>query len=93
MSTELASIHAYVYGRVQGVFFRSYVIEYARELGITGYVRNVVDGSVEVRGEGKRQHLEKLVDFLKEGPPSARVVKVDTGWSEYTGKYSGFNIA
>lgn len=92
MSTELASFHAFVYGRVQGVFFRSYVAGCARELGLSGYVENVVDGSVEVKGEGNRQDLEKLVSLLKEGPTSARVVKVDTSWSEYTGRYSGFNI-
>ena len=93
MSTELASFHAFVYGRVQGVFFRSYVVGCARELGLTGYVQNIVDGSVEVKGEGNRQDLEKLISLLKEGPPSARVVKVDTSWSEYTGRYSGFNVA
>jgi len=92
VSTELASFHAFVYGRVQGVFFRSYVAGCARELGLSGYVENVVDGSVEVKGEGNRQDLEKLVSLLKEGPTSARVVKVDTSWSEYTGRYSGFNI-
>jgi acylphosphatase len=92
LSTELASLHAFVYGRVQGVFFRSFVVEHARALGLAGYVRNVVDGSVEVKGEGKRPDLEKLGNFLKEGPPYARVIKVDTSWGEYTGKYSGFDI-
>jgi acylphosphatase len=47
---------------------------------------------VEVRGEGERENLEKLAGLLKNGPPGARVVKVDTSWSEHTGKYSGFNI-
>ena len=93
MSTELVSFHTFVYGRVQGVFFRSYVVGCARELGLTGYVQNVIDGSVEVKGEGSLQDLEKLVSLLKEGPPSARVVKVDISWSEYTGRYSGFNVA
>lgn len=92
MATELASFHASVYGRVQGVFFRAYVDRYARELGITGYVRNLADGSVEVRGEGERLQLDKLLTILKTGPPGARVIKVDTSWSECTGRYSGFNI-
>ena len=92
MSTELASLHASVYGRVQGVFFRSFIVGRARELGLTGYAQNIVDGSVEVKAEGNRQDLEKLNSLLKEGPPYARVVKVDTSWSEYTGRYSGFNI-
>jgi acylphosphatase len=93
VSTELALLHAFVYGRVQGVFFRSFVVGCARELGLTGYVQNIVDGSVEVMAEGNRQDLEKLVSLLKEGPPSARVIKVDNSWSEYTGRYSGFNVA
>jgi len=92
VSNELASLHAFVYGRVQGVFFRSFVAGHARELGLTGYVRNVADGSVEVKGEGKRQDLEKLVGFLREGPPHARVIKIDNSWGEYTGKYPGFNV-
>jgi acylphosphatase len=89
----MASFHANIYGRVQGVFFRYFVVEHARELGITGYVQNVVDGSVEVKAEGKRQDLEKLIGFLKEGPPSASVVKVDTSWLEYTGRYSEFKVS
>lgn len=92
MSTELALLHAFVYGRVQGVFYRSFVAGCARKLGLTGYVQNNVDGSVEIKAEGSRQDLEKLVSLLKEGPPSARVVKVDSDWSEYTGRYSGFNV-
>ena len=93
MNAELASFQVFVYGRVQGVFFRSYVAGCARELGLNGMVQNLVDGSVEVRGEGERQHLEKLVELIKAGPSSARVVKVETTWSDFTGRYSGFQIA
>ena len=90
---ELASVHAVVYGHVQGVFFRAFVSEQARELGLTGYVRNLGDReAVEVQAEGERRQLEKLVDYLKIGPPAARVEKVVTDWSEYTGSYSGFRI-
>jgi acylphosphatase len=92
VDTELASFQASVYGRVQGVFFRAYVARHARELQIAGYVRNLADGSVEVRAEGEKQKLEKLIALLKAGPSGARVIKVETSWSEYTGKYSGFHI-
>jgi acylphosphatase len=92
VGTELASLHASVYGRVQGVFFRAHVAEYARELEVEGYVRNLAGGSVEVRAEGERRSLERLLTLLKAGPPGARVIKVDADWSEYSGKYSGFNI-
>ena len=91
--TELASVHAIVYGFVQGVFFRAFVSEWARELGLTGYVRNLRDReAVEVQAEGERKQLEKLIDYLKVGSPGARVEKVVSKWSEYSGSYSGFSI-
>ena len=91
--TELASVHATVYGRVQGVFFRAFVSDNAAELGLSGYVRNLHDWeAIEVQAEGERSQLEKLIDQLKIGPPAARVEKVVTNWSEYTGSYSGFSI-
>ena len=91
--TELASVHAIVYGYVQGVFFRDFVSRRAGELDLTGYVRNLRDmEAVEVQAEGERKQLEKLIDCLKVGPPGARVEKVVTDWSEYTGSYSGFSI-
>ena len=91
--TGLASIQAVVYGRVQGVFFRDFVFRRATELGLTGYVRNLPDGgAVEVSVEGERKRLEKLIGYLKVGPPTARVVKVVTNWSEYTGNYPRFSI-
>ena len=91
--TDLASVHATVYGRVQGVFFRAFVFDNATELGLTGYVRNLHGrGAVEVQAEGERSKLEKLIDQLKVGPPAARVEKVITNWSDYSGSYSGFGI-
>lgn len=89
---ELASVRAIVYGYVQGVFFRAFVARRANELRLTGYVRNSPEGTVEVLVEGERKQLEKLVDYLKVGPPAARVEKVITNWSEYTGGYSDFSI-
>ena len=89
---DLTSVQATVYGRVQGVFFRTFVAEHAHELGLTGYVRNLPLRAVEVVAEGERKQLEKLISYLKMGPPDARVEKVLTNWSEYTGNYSGFRI-
>ncbi len=91
--TDLASVQAMVYGRVQGVFFRAFTLRQARELGLTGYTRNLPDGkAVEVQAEGERNKLEKLIDHLKVGTPAAKVEKVVTNWSEYTGSYTGFSI-
>ena len=89
---ELASLQAIVYGYVQGIFFRAFVSRQASELGLTGYVRNLPEGAVEVNAEGERNRLEKLIGYLKVGPPGARVQKVITSWSEYKGSYSGFSI-
>ncbi|MFQ5996182.1 MAG: acylphosphatase [Dehalococcoidales bacterium] len=89
---DLTSVQATVYGRVQGVFFRAFVAEHAHGLGLTGYVRNLPVGALEVVAEGDRKQLAKLIDYLKIGPPDARVEKVVTNWSEYSGNYSGFRI-
>ena len=91
--TDPASVQATVYGFVQGVFFRDFVSRRAVELGLTGFVRNLPTGeAVEVQAEGERKRLEKLIKYLKIGPPAARVEKVVTNWLDYTGKYSDFRI-
>jgi len=90
---DLASVQVIVYGRVQGVYFRAFTQGQARELGLTGYVRNLPEWrTVEVHAEGERDRLEKLIDHLKDGPPGARVERLETNWSEYTGSYPGFSI-
>jgi acylphosphatase len=92
-NADLASLQAVVYGYVQGVFFRAFVSRRASELGLTGYVRNLPDReAVEVHAEGERNKLERLMGYLKAGPSAARVKRVETNWSEYTGSYSGFGI-
>ncbi len=90
---DLASVHATVSGRVQGVYFRAFTSRHALELGLAGYVRNLPGGeAVEVQAEGERNKLEKLIDHLKIGPPGARVERVETSWSEYTANYPNFGI-
>ena len=89
---DLASLQATVRGRVHGVFFRAFVESRAEELKLTGYVRNRPDGTVEVRAEGERQNLEKLVENLKAGPPAARVEEVIAEWAEYSGGFSSFRV-
>lgn len=90
--SDLVSVQVKIHGLVQGVFFRDYTSRRARELGITGYVRNLTGGTVEVKAEGERKKLEELITYLKIGPPRARVEKVDINWSEYIGNYPHFNI-
>lgn len=63
-------------GRVQGVFFRASTREQALKLGLSGYARNLADGSVEVLASGSGGALDTLQEWLREGPPSARVENV-----------------
>jgi acylphosphatase len=65
-----------VTGRVQGVFFRAWAAEQARALGVTGWIRNAPDGSVEAHLEGEKWSVQHLVDLFHRGPPSAQVAKV-----------------
>jgi acylphosphatase len=90
---QQASLHAIVYGRVQGVYFRAFVTEQASYSGLTGYVRNLSGGGqVEVMAEGGKEQLEHLAGFLKRGPPQARVDSVSITWGEYSGGYPDFKI-
>jgi len=89
-----AALRAVVRGRVQGVGFRDYVYTRARFLGLRGYVRNLPDGrSLEVVAEGPREDLEQLLEYLREGPRTARVDSVDVEWREARGAYDRFGVA
>jgi acylphosphatase len=90
--TEMASLQAFVRGHVHGVFFRGTVETWAAELNLTGYVRNRVGDVVEVAVEGEKPQLEKLVGYLKVGPPAARVDEVKCYWMDYKGKFTSFSI-
>jgi acylphosphatase len=91
--TERSSLRAVVQGRVQGVNFRQFVYTRARFLRLTGYVGNVDDGqSVEVVAEGPRDDLEQLLEYLHEGPRSARVESVEVEWGEASGAWTDFGV-
>ena len=66
-----------VYGRVQGVGFRWWTQRTASRLGLTGSVRNLADGTVEVRARGSAESIDELESRLREGPASARVERVE----------------
>lgn len=87
-----ARLHAIVHGRVQGVSFRYYTQRRARELGLTGYVRNVWDGTVEVVAEGPRMELEELLAFLRAGPRAAFVTQVDIRWPTPASDFDRFEV-
>lgn len=84
--------HAIVKGRVQGVSFRYFVQEQAEHLGISGWVRNLWNGSVEVTAEGSQQNLETFIQALHVGPPMARVDEVKVEWQTFNGEFNGFQV-
>jgi len=88
--SETVRFHAQVYGYVQGVSFRYYAFREAVVLAITGYVRNCMDGSVEVVAEGPRVAADKFLSWLHVGPPAAEVERVDVEWQKPQGKFTKF---
>lgn len=85
-------LHAVVYGRVQGVSFRYATLRQANALRLTGWVRNRADRAVEVMAEGPRADLDEFVEFLRAGPPAARVDDVVLEWSPARGDFHSFDI-
>ncbi|MHA1303578.1 MAG: acylphosphatase [Candidatus Heimdallarchaeaceae archaeon] len=92
MSNEEKRVEIRVTGIVQGVCFRAYTRDFAHRLGIKGYVRNLYDGSVEIKAEGKEQDLHELIKFARKGPPSARVYDIDVKWVKSKGEFKGFTV-
>ncbi|GIV78881.1 acylphosphatase [Litorilinea aerophila] len=83
---------AIVHGRVQGVNFRYFTLQEARRLGLTGWVANRPDGTVEVVAEGPEDALASLERWLHRGSPAARVERVEVQWSPASGEFSRFQI-
>ncbi len=85
-------VHILVHGRVTGVYFRAAAQREAKRLGITGWVRNRSDGSVEMLAEGEEDAVKELIGWAHHGPSAARVEDVDVRYRSYTGEYSDFRI-
>lgn len=92
MSEHTEQLHAVVQGRVQGVGFRIFVYEQANALGLTGWVRNLGDGSVEVLAEGTPARLAGLLERLRKGPRGALVTHVAEEWDSAKGEYNSFEV-
>lgn len=80
-----------VFGRVQGVGFRYYAQKKARELGISGYVKNIPDGSVHIEAEGNDEAVEQYLSWCEDGPGWARVSHLNKQWVPVQG-YHDFEI-
>lgn len=89
-----AAVHLYVSGMVQGVGFRFFTINRARAYGITGWIKNLYDGRVEIEAEGKNENLSLFLKDIKIGPSYAHVSNVIEQWREIkTPGYKNFTIA
>ncbi len=75
-------LHLIIHGKVQGVFYRAETKDVACSLGLTGWVRNRPDGSVEVLAQGQKEKLDQILAWCKKGPSTARVERVEEEWSE-----------
>ncbi len=85
-------IHLIITGRVQGVFFRANTFDAAKKLKLTGWVRNLPSGGVEVIADGEKTQLEKLIEWCGHGPPMANVENVEVEWLAATGEFAEFGI-
>ena len=82
------AVHLIVRGRVQGVFYRATTEKTAQGLGLTGWVRNCPDGSVEIHAEGEKASLEELIAWCWKGPALASVLEIESNWVAVEGHTS-----
>ena len=91
-NNQIQRVHVWVMGRVQGVGFRAHVQYSARQIGVTGWVRNVGYDTVEATAEGERDKLDRFVEAVKAGPRSSQVNESKVEWENPTGEYSDFQM-
>jgi acylphosphatase len=85
-------ITAIVTGRVQGVSYRASTIDEAERLGLSGWVRNRGDGSVELEAQGTPEQIESLLAWCRVGPPAARVTGVQVAERPVIDSERGFHF-
>ena len=82
--------HVFISGRVQGVYFRQSTLIEAKGLGVTGWVRNLMDGRVEAVFEGEEHAVKTLVNYCRQGPPAAKVTYLDVNFGPFKGEFPNF---
>lgn len=86
------ALHLFITGLVQGVSYRANAARTARALGLTGWVRNLPDGRVEIHAEGAEKSLRSLLAWAHQGPAQARIDHVDVQWLPARGDHADFLI-
>ncbi len=88
----MPQIQATVHGQVQGVGYRYNTVQVAQNLGVTGFVRNLADGTVEIVAEGSDEQLNALIDWAHRGPSGAQVTQVDVVKNADQSRFARFTI-
>jgi acylphosphatase len=91
MANEVRA-RAVISGRVQGVFFRLETKQAAQRYGVSGWVKNQIDGTVAAVFEGSKENVDAILEWCKQGPPHANVTHVDVAWEDYKGAFNSFDI-
>jgi acylphosphatase len=89
---EKERVHLFVSGKVQGVFFRLNAKKKAEELGISGWVRNLSDGKVEILAEGVKEKIEELIKWAQKGPLFAKVDGLEIERQDFKEEFDSFKI-
>ncbi len=89
---EKIRAHAFISGRVQGVFFRMETKRAAQRFGVFGWVRNRRDGTVEALFEGDKHQVDAMLAWCNAGPPHAHVIEAKVDREEYAGEFDSFEI-
>jgi acylphosphatase len=89
---EIVRVHVWVQGRVQAVGFRAFVQQNARQIGVTGWVRNVGYDTVEAVAEGSKEQIEAFLQMVKRGPLGSRVDESREEWEQVTGEFDAFRV-
>ena len=90
--TDKTRVHLFISGRVQGVLFRDYTKNAAKEFGIFGFVRNLLDGRVEIVCEGEKEKVEQFIERCKQGSPLSKVENVEASFEEHKGEFKDFSV-
>ena len=86
-------LHALVSGRVQGVSYRAFILREAQRLEVSGWVRNLADGRVELIAEGEAASVQALLLSARRGPPASQVDRIEETWVDATNEFDGFVIS
>jgi acylphosphatase len=92
VTTDNQRMHVIIKGIVQGVGFRFFVYQHGNLLKLRGWVRNRINGDVEVQAEGSRKDLDYFLEKIKEGPEMSQVIETTIDWQLYKGDLPVFTV-